>query len=153
MKFLSIISVYNDVRNFRVKKAFKKTSIDIIKTIWMFNSLTIEFLNEANNYSDDFDKKYDATNRCLNYMASIWIWFWRRKLLIKNCRKLFQVYWKLDKGQFKTKVKGAVYAQRYINLNCPRQHHLNRAITVSKCNFLVHHVALAFHEATALKNF
>ena len=28
---------------------------------------------------------------------------------------------------------------------------LNRAITVSKCNFLVHHVALAFHEATVLK--
>ena len=62
MNFLSIMSVYNDVRNFRVKKAFKKSSIDIIKTIWMFISVTIEFLNEANNYSGYFDKNYDATN-------------------------------------------------------------------------------------------
>ena len=28
---------------------------------------------------------------------------------------------------------------------------VNHAITVSKCDFPVYHVALAFHEATALK--
>ena len=60
MTCLSIIAVYIDVRNFRVKKIFKKTSIEIIKTIGMFISLTIEFLNEASN--DEFEKKYDATN-------------------------------------------------------------------------------------------
>ena len=60
MTCLSIIAVYIDVQNFRVKKIFKKTIIEIIKTIWMLNSLTIEFLNEANN--DEFEKKYDATN-------------------------------------------------------------------------------------------
>jgi len=60
MTCLSIIAVYNVVQNFRVKKIFKKTSIEIIKTIWMLNSLTVEFLNEANN--DEFEKIYDATN-------------------------------------------------------------------------------------------
>ena len=49
MKCLSMIAVYNDVRNFRITKVFKKTSIEIIKTIWMLNSLTFGFLNEANN--------------------------------------------------------------------------------------------------------
>ena len=60
--FVHNSSIYIDVRNFRIKKIFKKTSIEIIKTIWMFISLTIEFLNEANNYSGYFDKNYDATN-------------------------------------------------------------------------------------------
>ena len=49
MKCLSMMAVYNDVRNFRITKVFKKTRIEIIKTIGVLISLTIGFLIEANN--------------------------------------------------------------------------------------------------------
>ena len=49
MKCLSMIAVYNDVRIFRITKAFMKTSIEINKTIGLLISLTFGFLIEANN--------------------------------------------------------------------------------------------------------
>ena len=69
-----------------------------------------------------------------------------------NCRKLLKCSTILINSSSRQKYKEQSMC-RETSIVCVKAYIVcNRAITVSKCDFPVYHVLLAFHEATVLKN-